>query len=858
MKRTILVLAAALAAGPAVCAQVESSAKVSAPSYVDDFNEDAVFSEGPIRRGKANGVYYFEPIEKSGQYSWWLQPIPEAVVEVTGRVKEGSGPECGWIVNLAQEGKRTHGVKVVVFGNGRMWIGPSMYDADKSAGPEFQEIADPTINPAGQWNTLRVVVRGNVLGIHMNGKEILEPMELSFRIGSGRVALGVNAAGKNSQGRAEITRLAIWPTTDLWALPAVRGRPQDRATPPVARPAKPERPQDHAPPPKTNDAPKAPPLVRKMIEGGPVLTSSVPMARPMAVAFSPDGRQIAIGGLETTGSAPIDGIVALIDVETGQQQAPLRHSGTLKEKNRSSGSTNSVRDLAYSPDGKSLAVAADLGLKIWNPSEGVEMATPVGYSLHKPSGGGVESTTFSPDGKFLAASFGGGGIKGGLWDATIFAKLREIDAGVSDFAFSSDNELILSAEGGNRVHAWRVADGRQVGEVHAHMGPLHGVAINRAGNLVAAVGQGGEKLWTIDSGTGGDWRFGNEVRLRGQTSAVRDVAFSPDDRLLVTGTRHGTVVLYDVETHAVVGSLWDGGPFAFSPDGRSLAVAEIVRGQREPGTQFSIWKVSDVLDADRLAEQAREAARKLVRMAESGQPDYNLQPRFLAVLSGPQAHAAAPALMAALARPEIKQKQLIAMALGRMAAASPDAVVALAKAVRDDTSVDTRVAAAFALAMTTPQAGAAAVPALSDALLKDESPEVKRMAARALDHLNPAALGAVAEKLRAQGPVTDKVEKRGGKLIYQGRPLEEWISKLSKSFIPNEIFGRPSADEPLAAIRAIGADAVPELLNAIKGQDWALRHAGVAGLKALGPETAARAGVNEAEFQKLIETDAGN
>ncbi len=223
----ILVLVAALAASPAVCDQVESSAKVLAPSDVDDFNEDAVFSDGPIRRGKANGVYYFEPIEKSGSYAWWLQPIPEAVIEVTGRVKEGSGPECGWIVNLAQDGKRTHGVQVVVFGNGRMRIGPSMFDADKSAGPEFQEIVDPAINLAGQWNTLRVVVRGNVLGVQMNGKEILEPMELSFRLGSGRVALGVKAAGKTSQGRAEITRFAIWPTADLWALPAEPGRRPD-------------------------------------------------------------------------------------------------------------------------------------------------------------------------------------------------------------------------------------------------------------------------------------------------------------------------------------------------------------------------------------------------------------------------------------------------------------------------------------------------------------------------------------------------------------------------------------------------------------------------------------------------------
>jgi hypothetical protein len=224
---TVVISLVVTACSLAACDRETRTANIQEPAYFDGFDEEVVFSEGPMSRGRADGVLYIETFERSGQYAWWKHPVSGSVIEVTGRVAEGSGAECGWIVNLAQHGKHTHGVQIVVFGDGRVWISPSLFDSDKSAGPEFREILHPAIKSAGEWNTLRVSVRKNVLGVHMNAEKILEPMKLNFPLESGRVALGVRAAGETFQGRVEITSFAIWPTPDLWDIPAEPATPPD-------------------------------------------------------------------------------------------------------------------------------------------------------------------------------------------------------------------------------------------------------------------------------------------------------------------------------------------------------------------------------------------------------------------------------------------------------------------------------------------------------------------------------------------------------------------------------------------------------------------------------------------------------
>ena len=121
--------------------------------------------------------------------------------------------------------------------------------------------------------------------------------------------------------------------------------------------------------------------------------------------------------------------------------------------------------------------------------------------------------------------------------------------------------------------------------------------------------------------------------------------------------------------------------------------------------------------------------------------------------------------------------------------------------MREDPAVDTRLAAAMARSMIPPASAAPAVPALTSAAVGDESPRVRSAARSLLQRTDPAAFRRAADQVRTAGPISSKTGKRDGQIFYQGRSLGEWIERLSVSYIPNEIFGRPRSDEPLAAIR---------------------------------------------------------
>ena len=169
--------------------------------------------------------------------------------------------------------------------------------------------------------------------------------------------------------------------------------------------------------------------------------------------------------------SPIDGLVILVDAHTGQQQTALRHSGTIKHENGSSGSMNLIRELAYSPDGQSLAVATDLGLKLWNAKDGAELATLRGYGVADPkdrwkSGRAeVSSVAFSSDSKLMAIKCG---EKIELWDAETRKPIREMETfGDAHVTFFNEGSLLASVSYQNDVHLWEVASGKQLGQVRA-------------------------------------------------------------------------------------------------------------------------------------------------------------------------------------------------------------------------------------------------------------------------------------------------------------------------------------------------------------------------------------------------------
>jgi WD40 repeat protein len=148
-------------------------------------------------------------------------------------------------------------------------------------------------------------------------------------------------------------------------------------------------------------------------------------------------------------------------------------------------------------------------------------------------------------------------------------------------SFSPDGRtLALGAEDGS-VRLWDMPEARERSILHGHAGTVRSVAFSPDGQRLASGSQdGGVVLWDPM----------RSEKLRGLVAGGRGlapvlaVAFSPDGRslgLAEASNKPGDVVVMDPETGAIrtrlAGHRMGTNALAFSPDGRTLATAGVER-----------------------------------------------------------------------------------------------------------------------------------------------------------------------------------------------------------------------------------------------------------------------------------------
>lgn len=194
-----------------------------APTFVEEWNGKSTSESGSHRFIVADGTYAIETSSPTrGYWSWPVCDYSDGIIELTARVAEGSG--SAWVLNFGRligaQGGKSQGARFVVYPNGTMGVSLGMFEKN-SPGElvDVKSITHSAIRPAGQWNTLRVVVKGNRLDVFINGYPVFGPVELSDHVSPGRLCLGLTGAGPGGRGRVEFNTLAFWPTTDIDRLP---------------------------------------------------------------------------------------------------------------------------------------------------------------------------------------------------------------------------------------------------------------------------------------------------------------------------------------------------------------------------------------------------------------------------------------------------------------------------------------------------------------------------------------------------------------------------------------------------------------------------------------------------------------
>ena len=325
---------------------------------------------------------------------------------------------------------------------------------------------------------------------------------------------------------------------------------------------------------------------------------------PFTIAFDPNN------GILASGNVNKEGGVIFLDINKRSQVSGVINTSSI------------AIALAYSPDGKRLAVGGSDGSVIyWN----LDTQLPIGEQLLGHSSP-ILSLSFSHDGNFLATTSLDG--VGNIWDLntnpratkeTISLLNQYVEPNVLIFS-PTDNNLI--AYGSEKNFVVRDINTQHKDIYSGLLDTVSYVAFSSDGKRLAGSSYGSIILWELSSPEKG------AVPMISQTGNIGEIwrlAFSPDGKTLASSgcgkldselnCIENQIYLWDVESTQLIGSIVTGektpspiSPYAlsFSPDGKYLVSAGCAKSSTEgcKKGQIYLWIIAPELWVENSCQRA--------------------------------------------------------------------------------------------------------------------------------------------------------------------------------------------------------------------------------------------------------------
>jgi len=277
------------------------------------------------------------------------------------------------------------------------------------------------------------------------------------------------------------------------------------------------------------------------------------------IALHPDGKTIAISKSDTL----IDAHIIVFDMISITDVSEIRV--LTEEVDKHFGAS-----LAYSPDGKFLAVGNGDAIDLMDSVSGVKIKTFAWHSNY------VSTICFSPDGKQLLSGSGDYNLK--LWDIALGKEIRTLRGhsyDISSAIFSADGKTIFSIARGEQK-LWETATGREL-KTFTGRNYSQSVLSSNGRFLFSGTTDSGIYIW--------DTVLEKEVRvMKSYASEVDSAVYSPDGTLAASCSADGTVVLWDAKSGNRLWNITGSQTFAgsnevglvtFSHDGKQMLTTSV-------------------------------------------------------------------------------------------------------------------------------------------------------------------------------------------------------------------------------------------------------------------------------------------